>query len=145
MPKNTPFKYGSVHVTVVILQHLPSAREALLLLSLLSLVEPPHHLCFQSCPAAWLSAPGVGQGGSGGLQLCSGNKSGWGTGRACDLTVLCTYEVIRSQCITLMLIKERGLVFSCLFAYLLFGSNIKFNMEEEKAIAESGFVFNCLV
>ena len=44
-----------------------------------------------------------------------------------------------------MLIKERFLVFSFVFAHLLFGSNIKFNMEEEKAVAEHGFQFNFLV
>jgi len=44
-----------------------------------------------------------------------------------------------------LLIKERFLGFCCLFAYLLFGSNINFNMEEEKAITESGFQFNSLV
>lgn len=43
-----------------------------------------------------------------------------------------------------MIIKER-FGFLCFFAYLLFGSNINFNMEEEKDIAESGFQFNVLV
>ena len=72
-----------------------------MLLSPFSLVEPSHHLCFQSCPAASLVGLRVGQGGFWGLWHCAGNKSGWGTGQACNLTVCCMYEVIRSQCIIL--------------------------------------------
>lgn len=143
--KNTPIKYRNVHVRVIILQHLASARETLLFLSFLSVVEPPHHLCFQSCPEAWLSAPGVGQDGLQGLKFCAVNKSAWGTEQACGMRVLCMYEVIRSQNITLTSNQSRRGFFSCLFAYLLFGSNINFYMEEEKAIAASGFQCNFLV
>lgn len=60
---------------VIILQHLTSARETLLLLSSVYLEEPPHHLCFQSCPVTCLSAPGVGQDMLQGLKLCAVNKS----------------------------------------------------------------------
>lgn len=73
--KNTPVKYRNVHVRVIILQHLAPDIETLLLLSSLSMVEPPHHLCFQSCPEAWLSALGVGQDGLQGLKFCAANKS----------------------------------------------------------------------
>lgn len=139
--KNTPFKYRNVYVMVIILQDLASARETLLLLSSVYLEEPPHHLCFQSCPGACLSAPGVGQDGLQGLKFCAANKSAWGTGQACDLRVLCMYEDALPQSIN----KSRRGAFSCLFAYLLFGSNITFNMEEEKAIAANGFWCNFLV
>lgn len=76
-----------------------------------------------------------------GLKFCAANKSAWGTGQACDLRVLCMYEVVKSQNIN----KSRRGSFSCLFAYLLFGPNITFNMEEEKAISGSGFQCNFLV
>lgn len=87
--KNTPFKYRNVCVMVIMLQHLASARETLLLLPFLYLEEPPHHVCFQNWPEAFLSAPGVGQDRLQGLKFCAVNKSAWRTGQACDLRLLC--------------------------------------------------------
>lgn len=87
--KNTPFKYRNVCVMVIMLQHLASARETLLLLPFLYLEEPPHHVCFQNWPEAFLSAPGVGQDRLQGLKFCAVNKSAGRTGQACDLRLLC--------------------------------------------------------